>query len=154
MSEQLTSDPASSHPMVGEISDHAAESTFAEVDDSNRATPAIEFQDVHLSFDDRKILNNLSFKVMRGETKIILGGSGGGKSTIIKLVLGLLKPDSGRVLVDGEDVTNHNEVQMMKVRKNIGMVFQEGALFDSLSVYENVAYRLHEQGVAEDSVEP
>jgi phospholipid/cholesterol/gamma-HCH transport system ATP-binding protein len=154
MSEQLTSDIASSHPMVGEISDHAAESTFAEVDDSNRATPAIEFQDVHLSFDDRKILNNLSFKVMRGETKIILGGSGGGKSTIIKLVLGLLKPDSGRVLVDGEDITHHNEVQMMNVRKNIGMVFQEGALFDSLSVYENVAYRLHEQGVAEDSVEP
>ena len=154
MSEQLTRDLASSHPMVGEISDHAAESTFAEVDDSNRATPAIEFQNVHLSFDDRKILNDLSFKVMRGETKIILGGSGGGKSTIIKLVLGLLKPDSGRVLVDGEDVTHHNEVQMMKVRKNIGMVFQEGALFDSLSVYENVAYRLHEQGVAEDSVEP
>ena len=154
MSEQLTSDLASSHPMVGEISDHAAESTFAEVDDSNRATPAIEFREVHLSFDDRKILNNLSFKVMRGETKIILGGSGGGKSTIIKLVLGLLKPDSGRVLVDGEDITNHNEVQMMNVRKNIGMVFQEGALFDSLSVYENVAYRLHEQGVAEDSVEP
>jgi len=91
---------------------------------------------------------------MRGETKIILGGSGGGKSTIIKLVLGLLKPDSGRVLVDGEDITNHNEVQMMKVRKNIGMVFQEGALFDSLSVYENVAYRLHEQGVADDAVEP
>ena len=154
MSEQVTTDSPYSHPMVGEISDHAAESTFAEVDDSKRATPAIEFQDVHLSFDDRKVLNNLSFKVMRGETKIILGGSGGGKSTIIKLVLGLLKPDSGRVLVDGEDVTHHNEVQMMKVRKNIGMVFQEGALFDSLSVYENVAYRLHEQGVADDAVEP
>src|SRR6187431_2801604 len=154
MSEQVTTDSPYSHPMVGEISDHAAESTFAEVDDSKRATPAIEFQDVHLSFDDRKILNNLSFKVMRGETKIILGGSGGGKSTIIKLVLGLLKPDSGRVLVDGEDITHHNEVQMMKVRKNIGMVFQEGALFDSLSVYENVAYRLHEQGVPEEEVEP
>jgi len=91
MSEQVTTDSPYSHPMVGEISDHAAESTFAEVDDSKRATPAIEFQDVHLSFDDRKVLNNLSFKVMRGETKIILGGSGGGKSTIIKLVLGLLK---------------------------------------------------------------
>lgn len=140
--------------MVGEISDHAAESTFAEVDDRNRATPAIEFQNVHLSFDDRKILNNLSFKVMRGETKIILGGSGGGKSTIIKLVLGLLKPDAGRVLVDGEDITAHKEPQMMEVRKKIGMVFQEGALFDSLSVYDNVAYRLHEQGVPEDEVEP
>jgi len=91
--------------------------------------------------------------VMKGETKILLGGSGGGKSTIIKLVLGLLKPDSGQVLVDGEDVTNYNEVQMMSVRKKIGMVFQEGALFDSLSVYDNVAYRLHEQGVLEDEVE-
>ena len=93
---------AEPHPMIGEIS-HAAESTFAEVDDRNRITPAIEFRNVHLSFDDRKVLDNLSFKVMRGETKIILGGSGGGKSTIIKLVLGLLKPDEGRVLVDGED---------------------------------------------------
>lgn len=140
--------------MVGEISDHAAESTFAEVDDLDRVTPAIEFRNVHLSFDDRKILNNLSFKVMRGETKIILGGSGGGKSTIIKLVLGLLKPDAGRVLVDGEDVTHYNEVEMMKVRKKIGMVFQEGALFDSLSVYENVAYRLNEQGVPHEEIEP
>ena len=154
MSQEVATDHKSSHPMVGEISDHAAESTFAEVDDHNRATPAIEFRNVHLSFDDRKVLNNLSFKVMRGETKIILGGSGGGKSTIIKLVLGLLKPDSGRVLVDGEDVTAHNEVQMMEVRKKIGMVFQEGALFDSLSVYDNVAYRLHEQGVLEEEVEP
>lgn len=154
MSHQVTTDHSSTHPMVGEISDHAAESTFAEVDDRNRETPAIEFQSVHLSFDERKILNNLSFKVMRGETKIILGGSGGGKSTIIKLVLGLLKPDAGRVLVDGEDITAHNEVQMMEVRKKIGMVFQEGALFDSLSVYDNVAYRLHEQGVPEDEVEP
>ena len=78
---------------------------------------------------------------MKGETKIILGGSGGGKSTIIKLVLGLLKPDAGQVLVDGEDITNFTEVEMMRVRKKIGMVFQEGALFDSLSVYDNVAYR-------------
>jgi phospholipid/cholesterol/gamma-HCH transport system ATP-binding protein len=107
-----------------------------------------------LAFDDRVILDNLSFKVMKGETKIILGGSGGGKSTIIKLVLGLLKPDSGQVLVDGEDITEHSEEQMMSVRKKIGMVFQEGALFDSLSVYDNVAYRLHEQGVPEDEVEP
>jgi phospholipid/cholesterol/gamma-HCH transport system ATP-binding protein len=137
-----------------QISNDAAESTFAEVDNKDRATPAIEFRDVYLSFDDRTILKGLSFKVMRGETKIILGGSGGGKSTIIKLVLGLLKPDSGRILVDGEDITDYNEGQMMSVRKNIGMVFQEGALFDSLSVYHNVAYRLHEQGVPEEEVEP
>ena len=135
-------------------SDDAAQSTFAEVDNKDRITPAMEFRDVYLSFDDRTVLKGLSFKVMRGETKIILGGSGGGKSTIIKLVLGLLKPDSGRILVDGEDITDYNEVQMMTVRKKIGMVFQEGALFDSLSVYHNVAYRLHEQGVPEEEVEP
>ena len=143
-----------SQPPPGEVSRNAAGSTFAEVDDTHRIVPAIEFQDVLLAFDDRVILNRLSFKVMKGETKIILGGSGGGKSTIIKLVLGLLKPDEGRVLVDGEDVTDYNERQMMSVRKKIGMVFQEGALFDSLSVYDNVAYRLHEQGLAEDEVEP
>jgi phospholipid/cholesterol/gamma-HCH transport system ATP-binding protein len=139
---------------VVDPSDDAAQSTFAEVDNKDRVTPAIEFRDVYLSFDDRTILKGLSFKVLRGETKIILGGSGGGKSTIIKLVLGLLKPDSGRILVDGEDITNYNEAQMMSVRKKIGMVFQEGALFDSLSVYHNVAYRLHEQGVPEEEVEP
>lgn len=131
----------------------AAESTFAEMDRHDRSIPAIEFRDVYLSFDDRMVLRGLSFKVMKGETRIILGGSGGGKSTIIKLVLGLLKPDAGRVLVDGEDITEYNEAQMMGVRKKIGMVFQEGALFDSLSVYNNVAYRLHEQGVPEDEVE-
>jgi phospholipid/cholesterol/gamma-HCH transport system ATP-binding protein len=135
------------------VSDNAAGSTFHEVDDLHRAVPAIEFREVHLAFDDRVILNGLNFKVMKGETKIILGGSGGGKSTIIKLVLGLLKPDAGQVLVDGVDVTNFTEVEMMRVRKKIGMVFQEGALFDSLSVFDNVAYRLHEQGVPEDEVE-
>src|SRR5918998_1065372 len=138
----------------GQVSDDAAESTFAEVDDRDRAIPAIEFRDVHLAFDDRKVLDGLTFKVMKGETKIILGGSGCGKSTTIKLVLGLLKPDSGQILVDGEDITHFNEVQMMRVRKKIGMIFQEGALFDSLSVYDNVAFRLHEQGVPEDEVEP
>ena len=135
------------------VSDQAAESTFREVDDSDRAIPAIEFREVTMIFDGRNILNNLSFKVMKGETKIILGGSGSGKSTTIKLVLGLLKPDSGQILVDGEDITNYGEAEMMKVRKKIGMIFQEGALFDSLSVYENVAFKLHEQGVPEDEVE-
>lgn len=144
----------SSQAPPGEVSKNAAASTFAEVDNTHRVVPAIEFQDVLLAFDDRVVLDRLSFKVMKGETKIILGGSGGGKSTIIKLVLGLLKPDEGRILVDGEDITNYNERQMMSVRKKIGMVFQEGALFDSLSVYDNVAYRLHEQGLPEDEVEP
>ena len=135
------------------VSQEAAESTFREIDDSDRAIPAIEFRDVTITFDGRKILNNLSFKVMKGETKMILGGSGCGKSTTIKLVLGLLKPDTGQILVDGEDITHYGEAEMMKVRKKIGMIFQEGALFDSLSVYENVAFKLHEQGVPEAEVE-
>ncbi|HWS99888.1 MAG TPA: ATP-binding cassette domain-containing protein [Pyrinomonadaceae bacterium] len=137
----------------GGVSEAAAESTFAEVDDRERTVPAIEFRDVHLSFDDRKVLDGLSFTVRKGETKIILGGSGGGKSTTIKLLLGLLKPDEGRILVDGEDITDYSEARMMGVRKKMGMIFQEGALFDSLSVYDNVAYRLHEQAVPEEEVE-
>jgi phospholipid/cholesterol/gamma-HCH transport system ATP-binding protein len=122
-------------------------------DDIQRVTPAIEFKDVHLFFDDKVILDGISFVVRRGETKVVLGGSGGGKSTIIKLILGLLKPDGGQIIIDGEDITDYDEPEMMRVRTKIGMVFQEGALFDSLSVYENVAYRLHEAGVAEAEVE-
>ena len=120
----------------------------------DRTIPAIEFRDVHLSFDDKKILDGISFKVMRGETKIILGRSGGGKSTTIRLLLGLLKPDAGQILVDGVDITHYSEPEMMDVRYKMGMVFQEGALFDSLSVYDNVAYRLHEQGIIEEEIEP
>jgi len=123
------------------------------VDEPDRILPAIEFRDVHLSFDDKKILNGVSFTVRRGETKIILGRSGGGKSTTIRLILGLLKPDSGQILVDGEDITHYTEEEMMSVRHKMGMVFQEGALFDSLSVFENVAYRLQEQGVDEETCE-
>ncbi len=115
--------------------------------------PAIEFRDVELAFDDQVILDKVSFSVRRGETKIVLGGSGTGKSTIINLILGLLKPDTGQVLVEGEDITGFDDVELMRIRENIGMVFQEGALFDSLSVYDNVAYRLHEENLDEDEVE-
>lgn len=114
---------------------------------------AIEFQDVTLSFDDRVILNCVNFGVRYGEAKIVMGGSGTGKSTLLRLALGLIKPDEGRILIDGEDVTEHTEEQMMDVRRKIGMVFQEGALFDSLSVYDNVAYRLREQRVEEGEIE-
>ena len=151
--ETQQSTDAATEGVDNRVSDAAAESTFQEIEDEERAIPAIEFQHVTLAFSDRNVLDDLSFKVMKGETKIILGGSGTGKSTTIKLVLGLLKPDEGRVLVNGEDVTDYDENAMMRVRKNIGMIFQEGALFDSLSVYENVAYRLQEQGVPEDEVE-
>ena len=120
---------------------------------ADRAVPAIEFRNVHLAFDEKVILNGVNFIVNKGETKIILGRSGSGKSTIIRLVLGLLKPDSGEILIDGEDITFLSETQMMGVRKKLGMVFQEGALFDSLPVYDNVGYRLHEQNVDEEIVE-
>jgi phospholipid/cholesterol/gamma-HCH transport system ATP-binding protein len=118
-----------------------------------RVQPVIEFRDVHLAFDDKIVLDGISFNVRRGETKIILGRSGGGKSTIIRLILGLLKPDAGAILIDGEDITQLTEEEMMRVRRKIGMVFQEGALFDSLSVYENVAYRLRELNVEEEEIE-
>lgn len=118
------------------------------------ATPyAIEFRDVSLAFGDNMVLDHVSFGVRYGESKIVMGGSGTGKSTLLRLVLGLLKPDSGQIFVDGEDVTNYKEEHMMAVRRKIGMVFQEGALFDSLSVYDNVAYRLREQRVDEDEIE-
>ena len=135
--------------------DEAAEEVALEtpVDDEKRIVPAIEFRDVELSFDDKVILDKVSFTVRRGETKIVLGGSGTGKSTIINLVLGLIKPDAGRILIDGDDITDYEEIEMMRIRKKIGMVFQEGALFDSLSVYQNVAYRLNEEGVEADEVE-
>jgi phospholipid/cholesterol/gamma-HCH transport system ATP-binding protein len=115
---------------------------------------AIEFKDVSLAFGDRVILDRVSLAVHYGESKIVMGGSGMGKSTLLRLVLGLLKPDSGRIFIDGEDVTNYTEEQMMAVRRKIGMVFQEGALFDSLSVYDNVAYRLREQHLPEAQIEP
>ncbi len=120
---------------------------------SEQAHSAIEFHDVTMAYEDRVILDEVSFLVNPGETKIVMGGSGTGKSTILKLVLGLIKPQEGRILIDGEDVTRMTEAELTAVRKKIGMVFQDGALFDSLSVYENVGFRLFEQGVAEDEIE-
>jgi phospholipid/cholesterol/gamma-HCH transport system ATP-binding protein len=118
-----------------------------------RTTPAVEFRNVDLAFDDNVILDDVSFKLRRGETKIVLGGSGTGKSTIINLILGLLKPDAGDVLIDGEVITDLDDQELMRVRKKIGMIFQEGALFDSLSVFDNVAYRLVEARVDPEEIE-
>jgi phospholipid/cholesterol/gamma-HCH transport system ATP-binding protein len=95
----------------------------------------------------------VSFIVMPGETLLVLGGSGGGKSTILKLAIGLLKPDDGRILIEGEDITDYDEDALNIVRQKIGMDFQDGALFDSLSVYDNVAFRCHENSVPEEQVE-
>lgn len=118
-----------------------------------RKAPAIEFRDVHLAYDERVILDGISFAVQPGETKIVLGGSGTGKSTILKLALGLIKPDAGQVLVDGIDVTFMKEREMLAIRQNIGMIFQDGALFDSLSVFENVGFRMAEQSAALPDIE-
>lgn len=123
------------------------------IDDPARATPAIEFRHVRFSYGDRWILDDVSFKVMRGETLLVLSASGGGKSTILKLVMGLIKPDSGQILIEGEDITGYDESELNRVRHRIGMQFQNAALFDSLSVYDNIAFRCHENDVPEETVE-
>ena len=108
-------------------------------------SPIIVFDKVSLAFDEKVILRDVSFTLITGHTKIFLGASGAGKSTILKLIVGLLKPDSGLIWVNGERVDGMSELEMMKVRTDLGMVFQEGALFDSLTVGENVGYKLYEE---------
>lgn len=120
---------------------------------SSQIHGAIEFRGVTMAYEDRVILDDVSFVVNPGETKIVMGGSGTGKSTILKLVLGLIKPQVGQILIDGDDITSMSEAQLTEVRRKIGMVFQDGALFDSLSVYENVGFRLFERGVPESEIE-
>jgi phospholipid/cholesterol/gamma-HCH transport system ATP-binding protein len=117
---------------------------------SDSEEPVVVFEDVSITFDIKPVLQNISFTVHRGETRIILGPAGGGKSVLMKLVNGLIRPDSGTIRVFGEDVTHMRENDLFKLRARIGMVFQESALFDSLSVEDNVAYRLHEDQVPEE----
>src|SRR6476660_8855485 len=107
--------------------------------------PVVVFERVTLAFDDKVILHEVSFTLIKGHTKIILGASGAGKSTILKLITGLLRPDAGIIWVNGERVDQMSELEMMRVRADLGMVFQEGALFDSLTVRENVGYKLWEE---------
>lgn len=109
------------------------------------ATAAIVFEEVHLAFEDNQVLGGVSFQLPLGETKALFGVAGSGKSTILKLVLGLVKPDAGRIAVLGNEVTQMREQDLFQLRGRLGMVFQEGALFDSLTVRENVAYRLMEE---------
>jgi phospholipid/cholesterol/gamma-HCH transport system ATP-binding protein len=118
-----------------------------------RSAAAIEFRDVVLAYDDRVILDGISFTVQPGETKIVMGGSGTGKSTILKLALGLIKPDAGQIFVDGEEITPLTEEDLLEVRQKVGMIFQDGALFDSFSVWENVGYRLLEKGISQSDVD-
>jgi phospholipid/cholesterol/gamma-HCH transport system ATP-binding protein len=107
--------------------------------------PIIVFDGVWLAFDEKTILRDVSFTLQTGHTKVFLGASGAGKSTILRLILGLLKPDQGRIFVNGERIDDMTEDDLMTVRADLGMVFQEGALFDSLTVRENVGYKLFEE---------
>jgi phospholipid/cholesterol/gamma-HCH transport system ATP-binding protein len=125
------------------ITEPAAPTTIREVLDQPGA-PVVVFDKVSLAFDDKVILREVSFTLISGHTKIILGASGAGKSTILKLITGLLKPDRGIIWVNGERVDQLSEYQMMQVREDLGMVFQEGALFDSLTVRQNVGFKLYE----------
>ena len=112
--------------------------------------PVVVFENVSITFDIKPVLQNVSFSVHAGETRIILGPAGCGKSVLVKLANGLLRPDSGSIHVFGQDITRMSETDLYKLRARIGMVFQESALFDSLSVEDNVAYRLHEEHVPDE----
>jgi phospholipid/cholesterol/gamma-HCH transport system ATP-binding protein len=134
---------AEDHPSTG----HDISATTA----NSRAGdgPVVEFDDVTISFDVKPVLQGISFSVERGQTLILLGPAGCGKSVLLKLANGLLKPDSGTIRVFGEDIDKLPRREMYALRARIGMVFQESALFDSLNVEDNVAYRLHEEQVPE-----
>jgi phospholipid/cholesterol/gamma-HCH transport system ATP-binding protein len=108
-------------------------------------TPVVVFDHVSLAFDDNVVLRDVSFTVKAGQMTILLGASGSGKTVVLKLILGLLKPDSGAILIDGERIDTMTEEDLRRVRGGIGMLFQEGALFDSLTVADNVGYRLYEE---------
>jgi phospholipid/cholesterol/gamma-HCH transport system ATP-binding protein len=110
------------------------------------ANAVIVFDDVSIAFEDKVVLDGISFRLPHGETKAIFGVAGSGKSTILKLALGLIKPDGGHIFVLGEDVTQMSEDALFELRRKVGIVFQESALFDSLTVRENVAFRLMEEG--------
>jgi phospholipid/cholesterol/gamma-HCH transport system ATP-binding protein len=118
------------------------------------SAPVIVFEDVAIAFDDNEVLRGISFHLPRGETKAVFGVAGSGKSLILKLALGLIRPDSGRIIVLGQDVTEMREDQLFELRSKIGMVFQESALFDSLTVRENVAYSLMEKhGIYDENID-
>lgn len=107
---------------------------------------AIAFENVSIAFEEKKVLDNVSFALKRGETKVVLGVAGSGKTLLLKLALGLICPDDGRIFVLGHEVSRMKERDLFALRRQVGMVFQESALFDSLTVHDNVAYPLHEQG--------
>jgi phospholipid/cholesterol/gamma-HCH transport system ATP-binding protein len=118
-----------------------------------KPAPLIELRNVSKYYGDNRVLDGVSMTLERAQTKIIVGGSGSGKSTMLKLMMGLEKPDEGDVLIEGENVTRADERRMSLIRPRMGMVFQESGLFDSMTVFENVAYRLYEMGMDEEAIE-
>jgi phospholipid/cholesterol/gamma-HCH transport system ATP-binding protein len=120
---------------------------------SDTVHKAIIFEDVAISFEGLQVLNGISLELKRGETKVLLGVAGSGKSTILKLALGLIKPDRGHIYVLGHDITSMTEEQLFELRNKVGIVFQESALFDSLTVRDNVAFRLMEEKLPENEID-
>jgi len=123
------------------------------VANSGSSADAIVFDNVSLAFEENVVLDGVSFHLPRGETKALFGVAGSGKSTTLKLTLGLLRPDSGRILLLGQEVTSMSEQEMFELRRRVGIVFQESALFDSLKVRENVAFRLMEEHLSEEEID-
>ncbi len=117
----------------------------------SKNTPLIEVRDLHQRFGDQHVLRGVTTHVNKGETLVLLGGSGGGKSVLIKHFIGLLSPYSGQVMINGEDISNMNERQLGKVRRAMGMMFQNGALFDFMTVGQNIAFPLRERGITDES---
>jgi phospholipid/cholesterol/gamma-HCH transport system ATP-binding protein len=117
------------------------------------AEPVVVFEDVSIGFEQKPVLENISFQVHTGEMRILLGPAGVGKSVLLKLVNGLLRPDSGRIFVFGKEITAMREADLFELRGSIGTVFQEGALFDSLNVRDNVGYRLIEERLPDDEID-
>ncbi|HEX9112636.1 MAG TPA: ATP-binding cassette domain-containing protein [Terriglobales bacterium] len=120
---------------------------------SDSSAPAIVFDNVSIAFEENVVLDGVSFQLPHGETKALFGVAGSGKSTILKLAMGLLPPDSGRILLLGEEVTRMSEQELFELRRRVGIVFQESALFDSLTVRENVAFRLMEERISDEEIE-
>lgn len=134
---------------MNQASHNGAEHEGAE---HNGTGPAVAFENVSLRFDEQVVLDGVSFELEHGATKVLLGAAGSGKTTILKLTLGLLRPDTGRIFVLGQEVTAMRETALFELRRRIGMVFQESALFDSQTVEGNVAFRLLEEKVPEDEI--
>ncbi len=113
----------------------------------------IEVRNVFKSYGEVQVLRDISFSVKRAESKIVLGNNSSGKSTLLRLLMGLEKPDSGEIIIDGKDITKLNEWELIKFRKNKSIVFQEGALFDSLTIRDNVGFKLYDEGWDEEEVD-